>query len=510
MIYNKSRLLALGVICVSLSFINTNANAEIRKTEINEETLQNVVLLANENSNKVNTKSDYKIKNNWLTDEVAKQLNKNIKDLTVEDFERIVKIDFRYKKIDDTIPDEIVLLKNLQYLDLNYCRLYGDIPEGIADMSNLTHLDLGDNRLGKLPEVLEKKIIDGDYDYCDVEGNQIRLASGWHLLKGKWVYIDGYGERLTGVQSINNITYDFGDEGFIKEGWEQKDNLWYYYDRTLGMIKNSWKLINNKWYYFNTDGIMATGLQNINGTKFCLALTGEMLTGFQNIGGYNYYFCESGGMQYGWVNVNGKEYYFDETTGIMAASTEKMINGKKYIFASDGSSSLNSNIWIDNYHYIQANGQTVNTYYDYSHSNTNYQLFKYMTDLGNQISVDRTAVALHGGITSNNCVYFASEALRRVGVELPIDTCNTYDMENKLKGIGFVPCYDLSQLKPGDIVFTNNYTHVYIFMCWDTDGYAYIVDNQSYNFDNKILHRRQVYKDTSITDRSTHFYYYPN
>ena len=510
MIYNKSRLLALGVICVSLSFINTNANAEIRKTEINEETLQNVVLLANENSNKVNTKSDYKIKNNWLTDEVAKQLNKNIKDLTVEDFERIVKIDFRYKKIDDTIPDEIVLLKNLQYLDLNYCRLYGDIPEGIADMSNLTHLDLGDNRLGKLPEVLEKKIIDGDYDYCDVEGNQIRLASGWHLLKGKWVYIDGYGERLKGVQSINNITYDFGDEGFIKEGWEQKDNLWYYYDRTLGMIKNSWKLINNKWYYFNTDGIMATGLQNINGTKFCLALTGEMLTGFQNIGGYNYYFCESGGMQYGWVNVNGKEYYFDETTGIMAVSTEKIINGKKYIFASDGSSSLNSNIWIDNYHYIQANGQTVNTYYDYSHSNTNYQLFKYMTDLGNQISVDRTAVALHGGITSNNCVYFASEALRRVGVELPIDTCNTYDMENKLKGIGFVPCYDLSQLKPGDIVFTNNYTHVYIFMCWDTDGYAYIVDNQSYNFDNKILHRRQVYKDTPITDRSTHFYYYPN
>ena len=76
--------------------------------------------------------------------------------------------------------------------------------------------------------------------------------------------------------------------------------------------------------------------------------------------------------------------------------------------------------------------------------------------------------------------------------------------------MGFVPCYDLSQLKPGDIVFTNNYSHVYIFMCWDTDGYAYIVDNQSYNFDNKVLHKRQVYQDTSITDRATHFYYYPN
>ncbi len=133
-----------------------------------------------------------------------------------------------------------------------------------------------------------------------------------------------------------------------------------------------------------------------------------------------------------------------------------------------------------------------------------------MTDLGNQISVDRTAVALHGGITSNNCVYFASEALRRVGVGIPTSTCNTYELENELKYMGFVPCYDLSQLKPGDIVFTNNYSHVYIFMCWDTDGYAYIVDNQSYNFDNKVLHKRQVYQDTSITDRATHFYYYPN
>ncbi|WP_321833994.1 leucine-rich repeat domain-containing protein [Clostridium butyricum] len=510
MTYKKNRLLALGIITIGLSFISTNANAEIKKTEVYEETMQNEKLLANDTSIKEKTQSDYKIKRNWLTEEVASQLNKDFKDLTTEDFEHIIKIDFRYKKIDDTIPDEIALLKNLQYLDLNYCRLYGDIPEEIANMTNLTHLDLGDNKLGKLPESLEKKIIDGDYAYCDVEGNQLRLEKGWHLLKGNWTYIDRYGERLTGVQTIDKVTYDFGEQGFIKEGWEQVDNIWHYYDRVSGMIKNDWKLINSKWYYFNADGIMVTGLQNIQGTKFCFAPSGEMLTGFQNIGGYNYSFCESGGMQYGLVNVNGKQYYFDETTGIMATNTEKVINGKKYIFAADGSGSIKSNVWIDNYTYIQANGQTVNTYYDYSHSNTNYQLFKYMTDLGNQISVDRTAVALHGGITSNNCVYFASEALRRVGVGIPTSTCNTYELENELKYMGFVPCYDLSQLKPGDIVVTNNYSHVYIFMCWDTDGYAYIVDNQSYNFDNKILHKRQVYQDTSITDRATHFYYYPN
>lgn len=508
MIYNRTKLLIATAVVVGLTCISVNAYAETKSAVYNE-VMNNESASVVDNSDVQNIQDEYKIEHNWLTEEVAAQLNKDVDDLTIDDFSHIIKIDCRERKLDE-IPTEIELLKNLQYLDLNYCRLEGEIPESIANLSKLTHLDLGDNRFYKIPEVLENKIINGDYKYCDVEGNQFKLNKGWHLLKGNWVYLDRYGERYTGEQTIDNIKYDFGEQGYIKEGWEQKDNIWHYYDRISGMVKNDWKLIDNKWYYFNDEGIMLTGLQNINGTKFCLASSGEMLIGLQNIEGVNYYFCDKGGMQYGWVTINGIDYYFDETTGAMLTNTERVINGKKYTFASDGTSSKCVNKWIDNYTYIQPNGETVNTYYNYSHSNTNYQLFKYMTDPSNQVSVDQTAVALHGGITSNNCVYFASEALRRIGVGLSTDTCNTYDLENKLIYMGFVPCYDLSQLKPGDIVFTNGYTHVYIFMCWDTDGYAYIVDNQSYNFDNQILHRRQIYNDTATTDRATHFYYYPN
>ena len=119
------------------------------------------------------------------------------------------------------------------------------------------------------------------------------------------------------------------------------------------------------------------------------------------------------------------------------------------------------------------------------------------------------AIELHGGDTSNNCVFFTSEALRRVGIDLPLGTCNTYDLEDKLQAMGFVESYDLSQLKPGDIVFTNGYTHVYIFMGWSANGYAYICDNQADRFDNKVLHLRNIYGDTDLTDRATHFFYYP-
>ncbi|MGN0145124.1 MAG: leucine-rich repeat domain-containing protein [Clostridium sp.] len=532
MIYKKIKLVSAVASAACILCITKPVYAETKQiseeiiqnttASVSEEIVENEAALANSNENKddkqkngndkeksVKAAEEVKIERNWLTEEVASQLNKDYSKLTADDFLKIVKIDLGYKKIKENIPEEIKLLKNLQYLNLNYCRLSGDIPECIAEMPDLKHLDLGDNDFDSIPESLENKIINGDYAYCDVEQNNFKLKEGWHLLKGNWAYIDKYGERLKGEQKLKDISYNFGEEGYVKQGWSRENNIVHYYDRDAGMIKKSWKLIDNKWYYFNEDGVMLTGLQNIDGTKFCLSGDGVMLTGFQNIGGSNYYFCDRGGMQYGWVNVNGKDYYFDETTGVMAASTEKVINGKTYRFEADGTSHCDNNVWIDTYTYVTPNGQTVNTYYNYSHSNTNYQLFKYMTDPSNQASVDATAVMLHGGRTDNNCVYFASEALRRVGVGIPRETCNTYEFENILKSLGFVYSYDLTQLKPGDIVFTDGYTHVYIFMGWDSDGYAFIVDNQSYNFDNKILHRRQIYNDTAITDRATHFFYYP-
>lgn len=455
----------------------------------------------------ITEQSTIQINDNWLTEEVAKQLGKKVRNLTDQDFLNIKKIDLRYEKIDDTIPEEIKLLKNLEYLNLNYCRLSGQVPEYIGDLPKLTYLDLGDNKLEELPDNIKQKIINGNYTYCDVEGNQFKLDKGWYFLKGKWCYLDRNGERLEGSQTIDGKVYEFTEDGNVREGWESdKDNNWYYYDRASGAVKNDWKQISGKWYYFDKDGIMQKGLQTIKGVKFYLSDSGAMVTGWQKMNNNWCYFSSTGGMEYGWLTLDNKTYYLDESTGIMTTG-DKIISGKKYTFSTDGS--LLTNKWIDNYTYVQADGTTVNTYYNYSHSNTNYQLFKYMTNVNNEISVDNYAVALHGGITSNNCVYFTSEALRRIGVNIPTSTANTYQLENVLKSMGFVYSYDFSQIKPGDIVFTNNYSHVYIFMCWDKDGYAYIVDNQGSSFGNSVLHKRLVLQDTATTDRATHFFYYP-
>lgn len=455
----------------------------------------------------ITDQSKIEINDNWLTKEVASQLKKDVKNLTEQDFLSITKISLKNERINDEIPQEINLLKNLQYLDLNSCNLTWDIPEFIGNLPKLTYLDLGDNKLRKIPDNIKQNIINGKYTYCDVEGNQFKLDEGWYLLKGKWCYLDRNGDRIKGSKTIDGKEYEFNDDGNVREGWESdKDNNWYYYDRNSGAIKDDWKQISGVWYYFNKDGIMQKGLQTIKGVKYYFNDKGAMVTGWQKIDNNYYYFSDRGGMEYGWLSLGDKTYYLDDTTGVMA-SGEKTISGQKYKFSSDGS--LLKNTWIDNYTYVQPNGQTVNTYFNYSHSNTNYQLFKYMTNVNNELSVDSTAVSLHGGVTSNNCVYFSSESLRRIGVNIPVSTANTYQLENVLKNMGFIYSYDLSQLKPGDIVFTNGYTHVYIFMCWDRDGYAYIVDNQRTSFDNQVLHRRKIYEDTATTDRATHFFYYP-
>lgn len=495
----QNKLKKLVLLCVILCINSIPVAAYAKDTKTSEQIVQ-----------QSNVQTKVKIEENWLTKEVSKQLGKNVKNLTEQDFLNIKKIDLRHTDIEDDIPDEIKLLKNLEYLDLNYSGIDGEITEDLGNLPKLTYLDLGDNKIRKIPETVIQKAAKGNYTYCDLEGNKFNIDEGWYLLKGKWCYLDRNGERIKGTKKIDGKEYQFTDDGNVREGWESDKSKkeWYYYDREKGMVKNDWKQVNGKWYYFNEDGIMQKGLQTIKGIKYYLSDNGDMLTGFVKIDNKFYFFSGDGAMKRGWLDLDNKTYYLDDATGEMIISTDKVINGKKFKFSADGS--MVKNVWLDSYNYVQANGESINTYYNYAHSSANYQLFKYMTDVNNQLSVDNTAVWLHGGATDNNCVFFSSEALRRIGVNIPRATANTYQLENELKGRGFSYSYDFSQIKPGDIVFTNNYSHVYIFMCWDKDGYAYIVDNQRTMYGNLVLHRRKVLVDTATSDRATHFFYYPS
>ncbi|MDO5038525.1 SH3 domain-containing protein [Clostridium sp.] len=142
------------------------------------------------------------------------------------------------------------------------------------------------------------------------------------------------------------------------------------------------------------------------------------------------------------------------------------------------------------------------------HSKVQENLYYYMMDPEHQKSVDVKAVKLHNGITSNNCVYFASEALRRVGVNIPEETGYTTNLEKALKNVGWKKVTNLNQLEPGDVCFAGE-MHAYIFMGWANEEHtlAYVVDNQKALFNNNIYHERGLYDGKNITATS-HFYEY--
>ena len=141
------------------------------------------------------------------------------------------------------------------------------------------------------------------------------------------------------------------------------------------------------------------------------------------------------------------------------------------------------------------------------HSKLQENLYNYMMDPEHQESVHLKAIELHNGDTSNNCVFFTSEALRRVSVDIPKNIAYTTNLEKELVKRNWGKVKDLSKLEAGDICFAGE-AHAYIFMGWANEEktVAYVVDNQKARF-GSTYHERGLYDGKGITP-TTHFYEY--
>ncbi|MCC5445978.1 cell wall-binding protein [Clostridium perfringens] len=345
------------------------------------------------------------------------------------------------------------------------------------------------------------QFINGDWYYLKSNGP---MATGWQFINDDWYYLKPNGPMATGWQSINDDWYYLKPNGPMVTGWQFINNDWYYL-KSNGPMATSWQKINDDWYYLKPNGPMATGWQKIDNNWYYLNSNGPMATGWRFLDNNWYHLSENGPMTIGWKNSDDKWYYLDDN-GAMAQDSEKTINGNIYKFDSDGV--MITDKWFEST-YINKDGIVLHGSPSRSHSYTQYKLFNYMSNEDNRESVHYAAIYLHGGETTNNCVYFTSEALRRAGVKIPLYVANTYQLERELLSRGWIRSTNTSDLRPGDVVFSG-YKHSFTFMNWYDDDYAYIVDNQKKYFDS-VLHRRLVSVDDPVngTIRATHFFYLP-
>ncbi|MDK0941689.1 cell wall-binding protein [Clostridium perfringens] len=345
------------------------------------------------------------------------------------------------------------------------------------------------------------KEIDDNWYHFNSEGI---METGWQFINGDWYYLKPNGPMATGWQSINDDWYYLKPNGPMVTGWQFINNDWYYL-KSNGPMATSWQKINDDWYYLKPNGPMATGWQKIDNNWYYLNSNGPMATGWRFLDNNWYHLSENGPMTIGWKNSDDKWYYLDNN-GAMVQNSEKTVNGNIYKFDSDGV--MITDKWFGST-YVNKDGIVLHGTPSRSHSYTQYKLFNYMSNEDNRESVHYAAIDLHGGETTNNCVYFTSEALRRAGVKIPLYVANTYQLERELLSRGWIKSTNTSDLRPGDVVFSG-YKHSFTFMNWYDKDYAYIVDNQKKYFDS-VLHKRLVSVDDPINDtiRATHFFYLP-
>jgi cell wall-associated NlpC family hydrolase len=103
--------------------------------------------------------------------------------------------------------------------------------------------------------------------------------------------------------------------------------------------------------------------------------------------------------------------------------------------------------------------------------------------------------------TKNACVAFVSTALRRIGVDVPLDAEVDGEKVSRLTRplslwledrLGWQRIDDVADLAPGDVVFTEHAEypwHVYVFVAWKDAGdhVAVTLDNQGFRRARDVL-----------------------
>lgn len=183
-------------------------------------------------------------------------------------------------------------------------------------------------------------IQDGDDWYFLSEDGAVK-KSEWIQVAGKTYYLKADGKMTKGWIKVKEYWYFFNDDGSMATStWKWSNDSWYYI-KDVGAAATGWLKLNDTWYCFkDPSGAMQTGWFIHDGKWYCSNHDGSMKTGWiWSEDGYSYLDDVTGQMKKNeWVTVNGKSYYFN-INGIMVTGS-RYIDGKKYIFNSDGSAQL--------------------------------------------------------------------------------------------------------------------------------------------------------------------------
>lgn len=232
------------------------------------------------------------------------------------------------------------------------------------------------------------------------ESREMQNKDGWIMISNQWYYYEN-NELVKGWLYVNDHWYLLDStDGHMLKGWQQNKGYWYLLDETYGHMVKGWQKMNGYWYLLDDT-------------------YGHMLKGWQQKNGC-WYFLDStyGHMLTGWQQINGISYYLYPESGVMASDT--IIDGK----------------------YLAPNGSYVSKQQSVVEYGKKFLGVPYIWN----------------GTTPSgfDCSGFVQYVYKHaVGITLSRDTHN-----QRYNGISV----SYSNLQVGDLVFTNNYNHVGIYV----------------------------------------------
>ncbi len=151
-----------------------------------------------------------------------------------------------------------------------------------------------------------KSYIDPETDVLDTE-TAYEWNAGWIWSETEQVWRWGIAESEGEIAKSQWIYtggawYWFDADGVMATGLEEIDSSWYHFRSSGAMTANSWALEDGSWYLAASSGALRTGWANVGGAWYWMNPEScAMVTGKQEINGGTYYFNAGGDMATGWA-----------------------------------------------------------------------------------------------------------------------------------------------------------------------------------------------------------------
>ena len=180
------------------------------------------------------------------------------------------------------------------------------------------------------------------------------LQYGWWHIDGDWYMFDGvrkeqsYGKMLTGVWERNYQKFECDANGKLIKGWVSEDPasgaIRYFWANSYvtglcdvdGLYFNSSKTLKGTFYFDPETGYMVTDAEiEIDGKTYLFGSDGRGLNGLVDADGGKV-LCVDGEVMSGWQTVDGDRYYCDPGNDNLVATGQVTIDGELYTFNSEG------------------------------------------------------------------------------------------------------------------------------------------------------------------------------